>query len=215
MLGLVRRQEEPIEGKSVWTGWKPQVSFYFCESCASIWKQLKHKGRAKSILSHAEWFIYFIVFDLRFATAREHVLVTKVFLGIAGFTMISVCAVRRCFCLLLIQWCTNFYIPTPPPTRKKPSELHFLKTGTWSVTPNSKWLYNNLCWGEENILFTLRFLAIMDCIHTPLIPVDNEWSEMKGRRRLPRPHQMGWRGNRHKEKCATGFIYPIVKMLWW
>lgn len=137
MLGLVRRQEEPIERKSVWTGWKPQVVFYFCESCASIWKQLKHKGRAKSILSHAKRFIYFIVFELRFATAREHVLITKACPGYCRlYNDLGLC----CWKMFLFTPDSMMYQllhPNPSPN-KKPSEPHFLKIGTWSVTPNSK-----------------------------------------------------------------------------
>ena len=65
ILGLARRYENPVKGKIVGVGQKPLVllywfdliSFDFCENSASILKQLKPQGRAKFILSHAQWFI--------------------------------------------------------------------------------------------------------------------------------------------------------------
>lgn len=112
----------------------------------------------------------------KFATPIEHILIIKACPGCHRLIMISVCAAGRCF---------YFYdVPTStsqpwPQQKKKTSNPTCFKTGIWSIMSNSKWPYNNSCWGEENLLFTFRFSAITDCTHKSLIPCLG-WVEWDG-----------------------------------
>lgn len=160
ILGLRRRQEEPMKGKGVWIESRRHRFYFtnFCESSASVLEHVKHNERAKSILSHAKWFIYFTVFDLRSVTVREHVLITKSCPKCHRlYNDLSLC----CWKMFLFTTDLMMYQllhPKPLSSKeKKTLEPHFLKTGTWCIMSNSRWPCNHSCWGERNISFTLKF----------------------------------------------------------
>lgn len=177
ILGLARRYENPVKGKIVGVGQKPLVlpywfdfiSFDFCENSASILKQLKPQGRAKFILSHAKWFILLQpIWDLQ---QPENMFWWKAWASQALLPCQSVVSenVEHLYC-----WFDDVQAsripPSPTPRKKKTSEPHFFKTIPGSPCPTSSDL-RNPCWGEENILFTLRFPAITNCTHKSLIPL--------------------------------------------
>lgn len=176
ILGLARRYENPVKGKIVGVGQKPLVllnwfdliSFDFCENSASILKQLKPPGRAKFILSHAQWFILLQpIWDLQ---QPENMFSWKASASQALLPCQSVLLedVKHLYC-----WFddvpTSRIPPSPNPKKGKSSEPYFLKTIPGSPCPTSSDL-RNPCWGEENIVFTLRFPAITKCTHKSLIP---------------------------------------------
>lgn len=203
-----------LKGKVCGEGRSHRLEFtYFCESSASILKQLKHNGRTKSILGHAKWLIYFTVCEVcNSQRACSH------YKGLSwvsqAFIMISVCAAGRCFCLLLIWRCTNFYIPSHCPARKKTSEPHFwrLVASPSYTIPRDPTKFHverkitfYLLWGFQwfqTILINPSFLSRMGGVR---------WRG--GGESLSLTRQGG--GKSRTKKYATGFIYPIIKMPWW
>lgn len=114
----------------------------------------------------SDWFIYFIVANWVFATARKHVLIEGRFW--ASQALCPSQSVLLEYVELLTADPTMYQLLYPSPALRKRENYGNPLFEDWymvCILSEFKWPYNQPCWRKENISFILRFAAITDCTH--------------------------------------------------